>query len=240
MNIAVVFAGGVGSRMKTKNGTLKQFLEIDGVPILLHTLRNFEDAEEIDAIVVVMKDGFIEYTRELLKKHSFHKVMRVVSGGKTGQESIYNGLVAAGTISTSDDDIVLIHDGVRPFINDGLIVANIESVRKNGSAISCVPATETSIIIDDDNKIAQIPVRANSMIAKAPQSFYLKDILDAHEKTLALGIHDSVDSCTLMYRFRKDLAVVLTDYDNIKVTTPKDLFLAESIYKKRKALLRGY
>lgn len=237
MNIAVIFAGGIGSRMKTKNGVLKQFLEINDVPILIHTIMNFEREKMVDAIIVVMKDGFIEYTNELIKKYGIKKVAKVVCGGETGQESIYNGLVAADAISTSEDDIVLIHDGVRPFIGSDLIIKNIKSVRECGSAISCVPATETLVITDGDANITHIPLRANSMIAKAPQSFYLKDILAAHKKILALGIHDSIDSCTLIYRYKKDLAVVMTDYDNIKVTTPKDLYLAESIYKKRQNMI---
>ena len=233
MNIAVIFAGGVGSRMKTKDGTPKQFLEIEGVPILIHTLRIFENASVIDTIVIAMKDGYLERTEELLKKYNITKVSRLVVGGETGQESIYHGLLAAKEVSQSDDDIVLIHDGVRPFIDEELIKKNIKSVKEHGSAVSCVPTTETFLITDGECHVTEIPLRSNSLVAKAPQSFYLKDILSAHEKTLAEGIHDSIDSCTLIYRYKKDLAVVMTDYDNIKITTPKDLYLAESLFKKR-------
>ena len=233
MNIAVIFAGGIGSRMKTKDGTPKQFLEIDGVPILIHTLRNFQNCEKIDKIVIAMKEGYIDRTKGLLDKYKMTKVARLVLGGATGQESIYHGLLAAKEISESDKDIVLIHDGVRPFIDDELIRKNIETVEEKGSSISCVKTTETFLVVDDDGNVKEIPARDRSIVAKAPQCFYLKDILEAHEKTLAEGIHDSIDSCTLIYRYRKDLAVVMTDYDNIKITTPKDMFLAESIYQKR-------
>ena len=223
----------MGKRMKSKNGVLKQFLEIDKIPILIRTIKTFEIEEEIDAIVVVMKYGFIDYTNELLDKYKIKKVKRVVVGGETGQESIYNGLIAAQEISKSDDDIVLIHDGVRPFIDGELIRANIESVKKYGSAISCVALTETVLVSDGNQHISQIPLRANTLVAKAPQSFYLKDIIAAHKKTMEAGIYDSVDSCTLMYKYEKDLAIIMTDYDNIKITTPEDLFVAESIHKKK-------
>ncbi|MBR2725556.1 2-C-methyl-D-erythritol 4-phosphate cytidylyltransferase [Candidatus Saccharibacteria bacterium] len=234
MNIAVIFAGGIGSRMKTKDGTPKQFLEIEGVPILVHTLRNFQDHGEIDKIVVVMKDGYLDRAKGLIDKYDISKVEKLVVGGETGQESIYHGLLAAKELSEDENDIVLIHDGVRPFIDGNLISENIECVKKHGSAISCVKTTETFLVTDDEGKVKEIPVRDRSLVAKAPQSFYLKIILEAHEKTLAEGIHDSIDSCTLMYRYDQDLAVVMTDYDNIKITTPKDMSLAESIYRKRK------
>lgn len=234
MNIAIIFAGGIGSRMKTKDGTPKQFLEIGGVPILVHTLKRFQDSEMIDVIVVVMKEGYLDRTRELIDEFGISKVKSVVLGGETGQESIYHGLLAAEKISDGDDQtIVLIHDGVRPFIDEELIRANVECVKRFGSAISCVKVTETFLLTNNEGVVDEIPSRKNSLIAKAPQSFYLREILSAHEKTLADGIHDSIDSCTLIYRFKRNLAVVMTDYDNIKITTPKDLSLAESIYKRR-------
>ena len=234
MNIAVIFAGGIGSRMQTKDGTPKQFLEIEGVPILIHTLRNFQSHDEIEKIVLVMKDGYLERTRRLLTEYNISKVEKLVVGGETGQESIYHGLLAAKELSESDEDIVLVHDGVRLFIDEKLISDNIACVKKHGNAISCVKTTETFLVTDGEGKVKEIPVRDRSLVAKAPQSFYLKDLLAAHEKTLAEGIHDSIDSCTLMYKYNQDLAVVMTDYDNIKITTPKDMALAESIYKKRK------
>lgn len=116
MNIAVIFAGGVGKRMKT-NGVPKQFLEVYGKPILIYTLEKFENNHNIDAIVIACLEEKIDYCQKLINKFEITKVRAIVKGGKTGQESIYNGLRAADQISESDNDIVLIHDGVRPLID---------------------------------------------------------------------------------------------------------------------------
>lgn len=231
MNIAVVFAGGVGQRMG-KTDKPKQFIEICQKPIIIHTLENFEKNKNIDAIIVVSKVEWIDYLKDLLKKYNIKKVTNVVPGGETGQMSIFSGVKSAYEMYDSNS-IVLIHDGVRPFINDELIDANIENVKKKGSAVSSVYSTETVILIDENNNVKSVVERSESLIAKAPQSFYLKDIYDVHVQAQKDGITNSIDSCTLMNYYHKPLSVVLTDYDNIKITTIKDLTLAESIYKRK-------
>ncbi len=231
MNIAVIFAGGVGSRMG-KTEKPKQFMEISGKPIIIHTLEIFEKNNNIDAIVIASLEGWMDYLKELLEQYNITKVVKIVPGGKTGQMSIFNGIKTAKELYP-DDSIVLIHDGVRPFIDDDLINRNIENVREKGSCISCVPTTETFLIVDQEKNINSIPERDNSLIAKAPQSFYLKDIYDVHLRAQGDNIYNSIDSCTLMYYYKKPLSIVMTDYDNIKITTPKDIILAESIYERR-------
>ena len=235
MNIAVIFAGGVGSRMKTKYGTPKQFLEIEGVPILIHTLRVFEQAGDIDTIVLVMKEGYLERTEGLLNEYGITKVSRLVVGGETGQESIYHGLLAAKEVSQGDDDVVLIHDGVRPFIDEELISSNVRSVKEYGSAISCVPSKETIIEINEEREINKVIDRSKVWLARAPQSFYLKDILFEHERALANGINDAIDSCTLMMDAGRKLHMVETDAENIKITTPDDYYVAKGLIKKRES-----
>lgn len=116
MNIAVVFAGGVGKRMHTKD-IPKQFLKLHNKPIIIHTLELFENHPEIDAIVVSCVSDWVGYLNDLVNKYNLKKVRKIVPGGKTGQESIYNGLKAAEEVGNRDKDIVLIHDGVRPLIN---------------------------------------------------------------------------------------------------------------------------
>ena len=129
MNIAVIFAGGVGNRMHCTE-TPKQFLEMYNKPIIIHTIDHFENHPMIDAIVVVCVKGWINYLEQMLYKFRIEKVKRIVSGGETGQLSIYNGLCAARELDSDEDAIVLIHDGVRPLINSKLIADNIESVKK--------------------------------------------------------------------------------------------------------------
>lgn len=227
MNIAVIFAGGVGRRMNTKSRP-KQFLEYNGKPIIIYTLELFDNHPMIDGIVVACVEDWIPFLRKMLKKFEITKVTKIVPGGETGQDSIYNGLVAAKEVSRDTDSIVLIHDGVRPLITEQTITDNIMTVRKEGSCITCIPATETFIVLRDDGSL-EIPTRANSMIARAPQSFYLKDILDAHEKARVEGRHDHIDSCSMMSYYGYKLGRVIGPMENIKITTPTDFFLFKAM-----------
>ena len=220
MIFSVVFAGGAGRRMHTKSRP-KQFLEYQGKPIIIYTLELFDNHPMVDGIVVACFNEWIPFLKKMLNKFEINKVKRIVPGGETGQDSIYNGLVASQEISCSDNDIVLIHDGVRPLITEQTITDNIDMVNKDGSCITCIPATETFIVTQPDGGL-EIPTRANSLIARAPQSFYLKDILDAHEQARNEGRHDFIDSCSMMHHYGHKLARVIGPMENIKITTPTD------------------
>ncbi|HGA1267571.1 TPA: 2-C-methyl-D-erythritol 4-phosphate cytidylyltransferase, partial [Streptococcus suis] len=168
---AVIFAGGSGSRMKTTTKP-KQFLELHGKPIIIHTIEHFENHPLVDQIVIVCIEGWIEYLETLLSKFQIKKVVKVVPGGTTGQMSIFNGLEAlSGNIE--NDDIVLIHDGVRPLIDAEIITNNIECVRNNRTAITVKPVIETVIQVNEDNAITNVVDRDSCQTAVAPQSFYL-------------------------------------------------------------------
>ena len=227
MNYAVIFAGGSGSRMHTKSRP-KQFLEYQGKPIIIYTLELFDNHPMIDGIVVACVEEWIPFLKKMLKKFEINKVKAIVTGGETGQESIYKGLVAAKSISESADDIVLIHDGVRPLITEQTITDNIEIVNKEGSCITCVPATETFIVSQPGGGL-EIPTRANSLIARAPQSFYLKDILVAHEQARAERRNDFIDSCSMMHHYGYKLGRVIGPMENIKITTPTDYFIFKAM-----------
>ena len=228
MNIAVIFAGGIGMRMKSK-GTPKQFLEVYGKPIIIYTLEKFEKNNNIDAIVIACVHSWIDYCKEIVKKYGITKVKKIVPGGSTGQESIFNGLKAAKEIASGKDDIVLIHDGVRPLINTEVIDKNIESVKQYGSAITCAECKETVATVDEDNFIKKTTNRDHSRLAKAPQSFYLEDILKVHEKAIEDGNINVIDSCTLMKMYHKKLHIVLCGSENIKITTPDDYYTFKAI-----------
>lgn len=238
MNIAVVFAGGVGKRMNS-NGIPKQFLKIDGVPIIIHTLLVFEECKEVDGIVVACVSEYIGYLRELVNQYKITKVLSIVEGGETNQLSSYNGIVAASQMANEEEDnIVLMHDGVRPIIDDMLIKQNIAAVKKYKSAISCVPTKETTVIIDKQEKnIINITDRENTYIARAPQSFRLKDILEAHEKAREVGEKNMIDACSLMTKFSSlsNFHIVECSSDNIKITTPDDFYIAEALIRSKKA-----
>ena len=167
MNIAVIFAGGSGTRMNAKDRP-KQFLMVHGKPIIVHTIEIFEEHPDIDGIIVVCIEGWIDYMEEMKFRYRLDKIGRIVSGGETGQMSIYSGLKTAAEIYGREDNIVLIHDGVRPLINAQTITDNIESVKVNGSAVTCAPAKETIVFIEPDSAIGDVVPRDHSVIAKAP------------------------------------------------------------------------
>ncbi len=227
MNIAVIFAGGAGRRMHTKSRP-KQFLEYNGKPIIIYTLELFDNHPMVDGIVVACVKEWIPFLEKMIKKFEISKVKEIVCGGETGQDSIYNGLVAAKVICSSQDDVVLIHDGVRPLITERTITDNIEMVHKEGSCITCVPATET-FIVNQPNGSLEIPSRDNSLIARAPQSFYLKDILAAHELARTEGLHNFIDSCSMMHHYGHRLGKVVGPMENIKITTPTDYFVFKAM-----------
>ena len=229
MNVAVIFAGGVGRRMHSKDRP-KQFLHMYNKPIIIHTIDQFEQHPLIDAIVVVCVEGWISYLSDLLDRYRIKKVKQVVPGGKTGQLSIYNGLKAAEEVGGQEESIVLIHDGVRPLIDEKLITNNIETVKKYGSAITTAKVKETILVVEEsESTIDYIPSRSNSRVAKAPQSFWLKDILSAHEKALCEGRKDFIDSCTMMQYYGYKLHLIDGPSQNIKITTPEDFFMARTI-----------
>ena len=233
MNIAVIFAGGVGSRMNSKDAKPKQFLEMHGKPIIIHTLEVFEMHPEIDAIVISCKKEWISYLQKLIVRYGIKKVRNIVEGGETGQISIYNALVAAKSIVTDEKSIVLIHDGVRPLITPKTITDNIKSVISNGSAITSVKVKETVLVVEEDNSISYIPSRTNSRLARAPQSFWIDDILNLHYKALEEGINDFIDSCSMMQYYKKKLFLVEGPEENIKITTPEDLYIMRALLDAR-------
>ncbi|MBW4827962.1 MAG: 2-C-methyl-D-erythritol 4-phosphate cytidylyltransferase [Clostridiaceae bacterium] len=229
MNIALIFAGGTGTRMNSKTKP-KQFLELHGKSIIIYTLEAFENHKEIDAIVVVCLESWIDYLENIIDKASLKKVKCVVPGGKTAQESQYNGLkTIKKKLNPDDETIVLIHDGVRPLIDAKTISKNIQSVKKNGSAITVTPAIETVIMVDEESLLNKVLDRSSCRMAKAPQSFYLKDILTNHEKAIDEGQLDFIDSASLMMYYGHNLHTVEGLPENIKITTPSDFYIFRAI-----------
>ena len=226
MNISIIFAGGSGRRMNTK-GRPKQFLEFRGKPIIIYTLELFDNHPEIDGIIVVCLKDWIPYLEKMLRKFEITKVKVVVPGGSTGQDSIYSGLKAV-VENFPLNSTVLIHDGVRPLITDDTISNNIECVKKYGSCITCIPATETFIISRMDGGL-DIPSRSDSVIARAPQSFILSDILSAHQKAIQENRHDFIDSCSMMNYYGYKLHTIVGPMENIKITTPTDYFVFKAM-----------
>lgn len=226
MNIAVIFAGGTGQRMHTKSRP-KQFLELNGKPIIIYTLELFDNHPKVDAIVVVCIESWILFLKKMLRKFEITKVVDIVPGGDTGQESIYNGLCAAerySNVQGGDDDMVLIHDGVRPLITEEAITENIRVALEKGNCITCISATETFVVRQADDSL-EIPDRSMSLIARAPQTFRLKDILAVDRRAINEGKNKFIDSCTMMSHYGYHMNTIIGPMENIKITTPTDFFI---------------
>lgn len=226
MNIAVIFAGGTGQRMNVASCP-KQFLKLNGKPIIIYTLEIFNEHSEIDKIVVSCISGWIPYLERLVKSYGIGKVVDIVPGGETGQDSIFNGLSAAAA-HAAEDSTVLIHDGVRPLVEKEVISDCIAAVRDYGNAITCIPSSETLIIRNDDGTL-DIPPRKDSYIVRAPQCFILGDILAAHRRAAAEGRHDFIDSCSMMTEYGYDMHLVPGSPANIKITTPADFYMFKTL-----------
>lgn len=227
MNIAIIFAGGTGQRMNTRT-VPKQFLELHGKPIIVYTIEQFQRHPMIDGIVVVMLESRIGHFNDLARRYGLDKVAAVVPGGDSGQASIYNGLKKASELFSADSTI-LIHDGVRPLIDEKTITSAIECVKKYGSAITVSPAIETITLEDGAGKVGQIIERSKCKLAKAPQCFVLGDILAAHERAIAEGKSDFIDSASLMQYYSHDLYTIEGSPENIKITTPYDFYIFRAI-----------
>lgn len=224
MNIAVIFAGGTGKRMNTKT-IPKQFLELHGKPVIIYTLEKFDNHPDIDSIVLVCLESWIPYAKKLLKRFQITKVTSIVPGGKTGQESIFHGLDAAHHLSVSQNDVVLIHDGVRPMIDSETITNCLSCVREHGNAITTTPAIETIFVDGKNGQVGSIFNRSQCAMARAPQCFYLKEIYNNHKKAQAEGLRDFIDSAMMMQHYGAKLYMVDGPVENIKITTPMDFYL---------------
>ncbi len=230
--VALIFAGGVGKRMQSK-GTPKQFLELNGKPIIIYTIEHFEHHPEIDAIAVVCVEGWIGYLKKMLSRYDIRKVRWIVPGGATSQDSTCNGLDAVARDMDPKQTIILIHDGVRPLINEEVITANIRSVEEYGNAITVSPAVETIITTADDERVSGLIDRGSCRLARAPQSFVLEQIMEAHRRARLEHYDQMIDSASLMMYYGEKLHMVQGPVENIKITTPNDYFTLRAMIEAR-------
>lgn len=228
MNIAIVFAGGSGVRMGA--GIPKQFLEINGKPIIIYTLQLFQYHDRIDKIYISVLEHYIPYMNDLIGEYHLRKVAKVIPGGETAQDSIYNALKEAER-ENPQDSVVLIHDGVRPFVSYEVISNNIDSVLEYGNGITCTPCFETIMISKNGEEVDGVPYRKETFAAQAPQSFYLKDIIEAHDTIRATEnrYENMVDACTIIRSQGKEAHMVPGNRGNIKVTTPEDVYMFRAL-----------
>lgn len=238
MNIAIIFAGGIGQRLNNEeNSTPKQFLKINDKPIIIRTLELFQTHKDIDKIYISIHPDYYEYMQELVKYYYITKTAGIVNGGKTGQESIYNALKLAQK-ENPQDSIVLIHDGVRPNITEEVITKNIECTKKNGNAITCTSCFETILISENGINPEHVPYRKDTYAAQAPQTFHLGEVIEAHEITRKTNPNytNIVDTCTLYKTLDKKTFMVKGNRGNIKITTIEDLYILRALIRYKEDL----
>lgn len=233
MNIALIFAGGVGRRMALEEQSLpKQFLKINSKPVIIHTLEQFQNHPQIDKIYIAINKDYYEYILELVNYYHITKTSGVVLGGETGLDSIYK-LINAASEENPEDSIVLIHDGVRPNITPKVISDNIECAKNNGNAITCTPCQETIVISSSGKYPEEVPLRKDSYTAQAPQTFRLGDIYDAYTKIKQVNSDYAglIDSCTICKTLNIPTNIVIGNRGNIKITTIEDLYILRALIR---------
>ncbi|WP_058486316.1 2-C-methyl-D-erythritol 4-phosphate cytidylyltransferase [Defluviitalea phaphyphila] len=224
----IIPAAGQGKRMG--KGVNKQYLKINNKPIIVHTIEKFINSGLINDIIVVISKEEIEYfKKEIIQKYNLSKNLNIVEGGKERQESVYNGLKNI----SSKTDIVLIHDGARPFVSIEEIKKSIEGAKQYGSCVIAVKVKDTIKVSDEDGYIKNTPNRENLWSVQTPQAFKKHIIIKAYNKAEQdnfLGTDDAM----LVERIGQKVKIIEGKYDNIKITTPHDLYIGEIIIKSRK------
>lgn len=228
MNIALIIAGGSGNRMG--QDIPKQFIHVDDCPIIIHTMKAFERHPDVHAIAVVCLEGWETVLRSYANQFSIKKLKWIFPGGNTGMESIHNGIYGLKREGCTDDDLVLIHDSVRPLLSQEIISSNIAICKKYGYAITGIQCRE-AILESEDGFTTQTSIPRDSLIrTQTPQTFRLGNIIRVHEEARQKGITNSVASCTLVAEVgNRTMHIVPGSEKNIKITTVEDLEMLKAL-----------
>ena len=236
-NYALITAGGVGNRMG--QNVPKQFMNIYDVPVIIYTLKAFQNVQEIDGIAVVCLSGWEVVLAAYANQYGITKLKWIFPGGKTNQESIFRGLMGLKEEGCKDEDIVLVHDGVRPLVSSRIIVENIEKCKKFNYAVTGLMCKEAIMLKEDDclNKLGV--ERENLVRTQTPHTYQLKSLLEAHEKANQLGVVNTVASCTLMAELGIDSQhlVIGTEYNGLKLTQPEDVEIFKALISTNKEFM---
>lgn len=225
-NYAVILASGIGSRYDS--ALPKQFVKIAGKTILEHTIEIFEISDRIDYIIVIITPEYRQLAESILLKNSYTKIIKLLNGGETRKESSYIG------ISSIDEDEanVIIHDCARPFLTQKIINNCIQALKTYNSVDVAIPSADTIIQVNENNMIQHIPLRSNLRRGQTPQCFKLSIIRKAHE--LSKNDNSFTDDCGLVVKYNLgDVYVVEGDVENIKITYPSDIFMADRLFQIR-------
>lgn len=237
MNIAVIIAGGTGERMH--QNIPKQFITVNDRPVIVYTMQAFQGHPEIDKIMVVCLEGWEQILWAYARQYNITKLQYVIGGGRTGQETIRNGVFELEKFCKSDD-IVLIHDAIRPMVSAELISDCIVKTKQYGCGIAAIPCTEA--MMQTENNLSSIGSYPRDKLKRTqtPQGFRLGKICDLHRRALESGITNSVASCTLMAEMGEQVWFSAGSEKNIKLTTVEDIDVFKALLAtKRSDWIKG-
>lgn len=231
MNIAIIIAGGVGAR--TNQQIPKQFINVMDKPIIIYTLEKFQRSEQIDAIEVVCLQGWEEILKAYANQYGITKLKWVIPGGTSSQESIYYGLMGLKRICT-EDDIVIIHDGIRPMVEQYVLKSCIDVCKINGNGITALPVYEQIFVVNTNETTNEYILRDKLRILQTPQAYRYKLIYDAYQQGYEnqVGFHGSSYANTLMADLGKTLYFSEGSTKNIKITTKDDIDIFKAMLSK--------
>ncbi|WP_088036598.1 2-C-methyl-D-erythritol 4-phosphate cytidylyltransferase [Evansella clarkii] len=221
----VIPAAGQGKRMRA--GKNKQFINIGGIPLLIHTLHVFEEDSLCEGIILAVNKNETEEIKNLLDSYNIKKVIKVVEGGKERQQSVFQGLKAI-----EGNPVVLIHDGARPFVQKHVVHKLVNTVTGKGACVTAVPVKDT-IKQAAEGKIHKTIDRSSLWAVQTPQAFRHEEILKAHKQAAEDGFEGTDDASLIEYT-GGNVYIIEGDYENIKITTPEDIMFGEAIISKRK------
>jgi len=231
-NIALIIAGGVGARMQ--QDIPKQFINVNNKPVIIFTLEAFQNHPNIDAIEVVCLEGWHDILRAYSKQFGITKLENIVNGGPNGQDSIRNGIQDIASRHIDNDDIVLIHDAIRPMVSAEIISDNIRVCRQYGNATTVVPCN-TAMLKSEDSIVSEEQLLRNTVkMTQTPQSFYVNEFLAAHEEALEKGITASVASCTMYIELGRKVYLSMGSEKNLKLTTTDDIEIFTALLATKK------
>lgn len=229
MNIALLTAGGTGNRMG--QDIPKQFMTIDNKPVIIYTMEAFQNHEEIDAIAVICLKGWEVVLQSYANQYNITKLRWIFEGGDSNQESIYNGIVGLKGNGCSDDDIILVQDGVRPLVSKEIISNNIKVCKEFGYAVTGLMCKEAIMEqVDGTVQLIEIP-RERLVRTQTPHTYHLGSLLEGHKKAKEMGLENTVASCTLMASvgINEQHLVMGSEQNGLKLTRPEDIELFKAL-----------
>ena len=232
MNFAIIVAAGSGTRMNN-NGLPKQFLKINEVPLLVYSLKTFASCKSVDGLIIVANPAYIDLTTQIIDEYKINKVLGVVVGGKTRQQSVYNGLELLKVFSVKDDDIVLIHDSARPLVSEKIILDNMEACKEYEAVTTAISVTDTIAVSSENKEISNVPNRETLYAVQTPQTFKYSLIMKAHQNFIEHPFDHVTDDTSLVKEIKHPVKIVEGSKENLKVTTQEDVEVIQNIINKK-------